>query len=55
MSFPVHDWQFWAVTVVFLAAVLWVGRGLLPGSAARRRRRGRRAMLTLGGKAIDKK
>lgn len=54
MSFPIHDWQFWAVTGIFAAAVLWVCRGLLPGSKARRRKRGHRATLTLGGKAIGK-
>jgi len=54
MSFPIHDWQFWVVTALFVAAILWVARGILPGSASRRHRRGRRTTLTLGGRPIVK-
>jgi hypothetical protein len=54
VSFPVYDWQFWAVTGVFVAAMVWVFRGALPGSAKRRKKRGHRATLTLGGRAVGK-
>lgn len=52
MSFPLHDWQFWAVTLVFIGALAFILRGLLPGRA--RRRRERRATLTVGGKPVDR-
>jgi hypothetical protein len=58
MSFPIHDWQFWAVTGIFAAAALWLARGFLPfpGSKRRRQRRRttRRATLTVGGRPISK-
>jgi hypothetical protein len=55
MSFPVHDWQFWATTGLFILAAAWLLRGLLPGSKRRRQRRSaRRAMLTVGGKPVSK-
>jgi hypothetical protein len=47
-TFPYHDWQFWAVTMVAAAAAAWLVRGLIPGR--RRRRRQRRVNLTIGGK-----
>lgn len=50
MSFPVHDWQFWVVTGLFLAAAGWMGRGLVRRS---KRRRTKRATLTVGGKPLD--
>lgn len=52
--FPAGDAQFWIVTLAFVLALLWIGRGLLPGSKARRSKRGRRASLTVRGKAIDR-
>lgn len=39
------DWQFWAGTAAALAAVGWLGRGLLRG---RTKRRGTRVTLTIG-------
>ena len=55
MTFPIHDWQFWAATGAFVLAALWLLRGFLPGSKRRRRRRSaRRATLTVGGKPISK-
>lgn len=47
-SFPYADWQFWAVTLIALVAVGWLLRGFRPGR--RRRRRGRRVNLTVGGR-----
>ena len=55
MSFPIHDWQFWVATGLFVLAGLWLCRGLLPGAKRRRRRRAaRRATLTVGGKPVSK-
>lgn len=58
MSFPVHDWQFWVVTAAMLGALLWIVWGVLPiGSLKRRRarkRRMRRASLTVEGKPVDR-
>lgn len=51
MSVPVHDWQFWVVTLAAAGAMCWLARGILPG-ARKRRRRGQRAVLTLHGKAV---
>lgn len=53
MSFPIGDWQFWAVTVIALGALVWFLRGLLgavmPGRRAKRRR-SKRATLTIEGR-----
>jgi len=29
-SFPVGDWQFWVVTLVFALAIAWLGWNVLP-------------------------
>lgn len=53
--FPVGDWQFWAVTVAALGAGAWLLRGVLGLLVpSRRRRRGKRAALTVEGKPISK-
>jgi hypothetical protein len=52
VSFPVHDWQFWVVTAAFALAGGWMLRGLLPRRW--RRKKGTRATLTVGGKAVGK-
>lgn len=58
MSFPVHDWQFWVVTAAMLGAALWIVWGVLPIQSLKRRRarkrRTRRASLTVEGKPIDR-
>lgn len=51
-SFPYGDWQFWAVSVIALAAGAWLLRGLRPGR--KRRRAQRRVNLTIGGKAPER-
>lgn len=52
---PVGDWQFWATTVVFVLAVAWLLRGVVPipilSARLKRRRRQKRVTLTVGGKA----
>lgn len=52
--FPLGDWQFWVVTALFALALAWLGRGMLPWSRAKRRRRSQRATLTVAGKPIDR-
>lgn len=52
---PVGDWQFWATTGVFVFAVAWLLRGVLPipflSARHKRRRSQKRVTLTVGGKA----
>jgi hypothetical protein len=50
---PVHDWQFWVVTIIALTAALLIVRALLPERFRpfKRRRRGKAATLTIKGKA----
>jgi hypothetical protein len=57
MSFPFHDWQFWATTAVFLAAAAWLLREVLPVPVLRRFRRNRkkrRVNLTIEGRTPEK-
>lgn len=53
-SFPIHDWQFWATTAIALAAGAWLLRGVLPIPWLKRRRRGKgkRVNITVGGKSV---
>jgi len=57
VSFPWRDWQFWVATAVALFAAWWVLRNLFgvffEGSKAKRKRRARRATLTIEGKAPE--
>jgi uncharacterized membrane protein YwzB len=41
-SFPIHDWQFWVATLVFLAAAWWLLKGILPIPFLKRRREAKR-------------
>ncbi|GAB4549720.1 MAG: hypothetical protein Tsb0013_11150 [Phycisphaerales bacterium] len=52
--FPVHDWQFWVVTLMALAALLYLLRGLLPGAKKRKAARRGRTTLTVGGKSVGR-
>jgi len=54
-AFPIDDWQFWVVTGAAMVAAWWLLRGLLPRSlGGKRKRRGRRTTLTVGGRAVDR-
>ena len=50
---PVHDWQFWAVTGIAAAAVLYILRAAIPAKyrPGKRRKGGTAASLTIGGRA----
>lgn len=56
MTIPVGDWQFWAVTALFLVALGWLFRGVVPvpvlSKRHRRQKRERRVSLTVGGKTV---
>ena len=56
VSLPVADWQFWAVTALFVGALAWILRGVLPIPFLSRRhqqkKRQRRVNITVGGKSV---
>lgn len=59
MLLPWDDWQFWIVTAVFVFAVAWLLRGMLPipilSRKHRRKRRGeKKATLTISGRPVGK-
>ena len=49
MTIPLHDWQFWAVTAIFLLALAWLLRGVvpIPFLSLRHKRRKSRKKVTL--------
>ncbi len=49
---PVHDWQFWVVTLVAGVALALIVRAGWPGRRARRAR-ARRVVLTISGRPAD--
>ncbi|MFN0134397.1 MAG: hypothetical protein ACKVW3_17930 [Phycisphaerales bacterium] len=51
-SLPIHDWQFWVATLIFLAAAFYLVREVLPTPLRRRRKNARRVSLTVGGKSV---
>lgn len=53
LTFPVGDWQFWAVSLCALAAMLYLARGLLP-TTKRRRRQEKKVTLTIDRKKAEK-
>jgi hypothetical protein len=57
-GFPVHDWQFWAATAVFVFAAAWLLRGVLPVPVLTRRherkKHERGVRLTVKGKPVSK-
>ncbi len=56
MSFPVGDWQFWVVTLAAFVAAVWLLAKVLPWRRVlgKPKRKGTRATLTVGGKAVGK-
>jgi hypothetical protein len=55
MAFPVHDWQFWVVTLLALVALYAVARSLIPAGLwpkwlGSKRQKGKRATLTVSAK-----
>ncbi len=46
---PMHDWQFWVVTAIAIAALCTLKRVLAP------RKRGKKTTLTVGGQPLGKK
>lgn len=52
MGLPLHDWQFWVVTLAVLAALAYLVWQVV-GAIRARRGRARRATLTVGGKPVD--
>ncbi len=55
MKLPVHDWQFWVVTALAGAALLFIVRNLVPARWWRRKPRGKAASLTIEGRSVEKK
>lgn len=52
--FPVHDWQFWVVTLLALGALCYLLRGVLPGAKKRKAIKRGRTTLTVGGKSVGR-
>lgn len=57
MPFPVHDWQFWVVTVLALASAGFIAHRIVPAKWLpwRKKAKGRSATLTIGGRPVEKK
>ncbi len=57
MSFPIHDWQFWVVTALALAAAAWLVRGLIRFALHTRKGKAppKRATLTIEGRSASAK
>lgn len=58
LSFPIRDPQFWIATAIFLAALAWLLKGIVPIPLLTKRHKSRRgqtrATLTIGGKPAKK-
>lgn len=58
MNLPIHDWQFWIATTLAVVALIAVLRALVPQGLIpkflRKKPKGRRATLTLGGQAVSR-
>lgn len=50
---PTNDWQFWVVTAAAAVALGWLVRRVVPMPGRSKRQRGKRATLTVGGKAVE--
>lgn len=56
-AFPIHDWEFWVATAIFLFAIVYLLRNVLPipwlHARMKRRSRERRVTLTVEGQRPD--
>jgi hypothetical protein len=54
---PVHDWQFWVVTLIALIAAALVLRAIIPDKWQpwRKKSKGSKATLTIGGAPVNAK
>lgn len=56
-TFPVHDWQFWAVTAIALLALAWLLRNILPvpffSARAKRKKQRKKVGLTISARRAD--
>jgi hypothetical protein len=57
MTFPVHDWQFWVVTLLAAGALAYLVRKLLPDRLKpwRKGPRGKATSLTISARTPPKK
>jgi hypothetical protein len=57
-EFPIHDWQFWVVTIVALGALAWMLKGVLPipwlSKRAKVKKQSKRVTITVEGKTPEK-
>jgi hypothetical protein len=57
-DFPIHDWQFWVVTIVFLCALAWLLKGVIPipwlSKRAKAKKQTKRVSITVEGKTPEK-
>lgn len=57
-NFPIHDWQFWVVTIIFLAALAWLLKGVLPipylSKRAKAKKQTKHVTITVEGKTPEK-
>jgi hypothetical protein len=57
-EFPIHDWQFWIVTIVFVAALAWLLKGVIPipwlSKRAKAKKQTKRVSITVEGKTPEK-
>lgn len=53
-SFPIHDWQFWIVTTIFVIAIVFMFRGVLPWTRKKVGGKSTRVSLTVRGKTPEK-
>lgn len=52
---PVHDWQFWVVTVIAVGALAYLLRRVVPAGLLGKKKPGTKTSLTIGGKAVGEK
>ena len=57
LMFPIHDWQFWVVTGLAIAALVFVLNRVVPTQWLpwKKKPKGRGTTLTIEGKPVSKK